>query len=84
MSHFNEMNDTANKKLLDHVHGKLMQVMIDVASLEYKNLQLMKSLGSQERMIDLLTSLNVGTAYTVSSLMELIDKKDKVRAIHHA
>ena len=84
MSHFNEMNDTANKKLLDHVHRKLMQVMIDVASLEYKNLQLMKSLGSQERMIDLLTSLNVGTAYTVSSLMELIDKKDKVRAIHHA
>ena len=84
MSHFNEMNDTANKKLLDHVHRKHMQVMIDVASLEYKNLQLVKSLGSQERMIDLLTSLNVGTAYTVSSLMELIDKKDKVRAIHHA
>jgi hypothetical protein len=84
MSHFNEMNDTANKKLLDHVHRKHMRLMIDVASLEYKNLQLVKSLGSQERMIDSLTSLNVGTAYTVSSLMELIDEKDKVRAIHHA
>ena len=80
MTNFYEMNDTSNKKLLDHVHRKHMHAMIDVVSLENKNVQLVKSLGSQARMIDLLKSLNMGTAYTITSLMELIDEKDKVRA----
>ena len=77
MSNFIEMNDTANKKLLDHVRRKHSK-----GSVSLKKLQLVKSLGSQERMIDSLTSLNVGTAYTISSLTELIDEKDKVRAMH--
>ena len=59
-----------------------MHTMIDVASLEYANAQLVKSLGNQARMIDSLKSLNVGTAYTISSLTELIDEKDKVRAMN--
>ena len=70
MSNFIEMNDTANKKLLDHVRRKHSK-----GSVSLKKLQLVKSLGSQERMIDSLTSLNVGTAYTISSLTELIDEK---------
>ncbi len=36
MSNFYEMNDHANKKLLDRVHRKHMQAMIDVANSEYK------------------------------------------------
>jgi hypothetical protein len=47
ITRFCKMNDNANKELLDHVHRKLMQAMIDVASLEHKNVQLTNSLGGK-------------------------------------
>ena len=88
MSQFNDMNDNANNKLLSHAHEKhedamkkaQMQYEQEVESLEETNRQLMKSLTSQDNLIDWLKSVNMDSAQAVSSLMQLVDEKDKVRA----
>ena len=85
---FNEMNDCANRALLAHAHKNQQDAMRevrtkhekDMTSLKDENTQLLESMASQASLIHSLKSLSIDSEQTMSSLMQLIDEKDMVRA----
>ena len=84
---FNEMNDCANKSLLEYAHEKHKEEMSkagmkheqEITSLEDKNVELLESVANQAALIGSLNSLNMDSAQTISSLTQLLHEKDMVR-----